>query len=127
MVVGLHTYTGEQMNKAPTPCIENGCDNYVVNNARCQQHQNLWQASTRKARLPKDWNTRRQIVFRKHQGICYLCGESGADTIDHIIPGDNHSIENLAPVHDRTPPHCHRKKTAQEATNARFNNRIKKS
>ena len=114
------------MNKAPTPCIETGCEGYVINNARCKEHQTYWKGSTRRERLPKDWNTRRQIVFNRDKGICYLCGGTGADTVDHIVQGDDHSIENLALVHDKVPPHCHRKKTADEAQEARRNNQPKR-
>lgn len=45
---------------------------------------------------------------------CHLCGHGGADTIDHLGERDDHRLEMLAPVHDRTFPHCHRRKTAQQ-------------
>lgn len=66
------------------------------------------------------------IVLKRDSGICYLCGEEGADTVDHIIAGDDHSLTNLAAVHDRTPPHCHRYKTSQDAHAAKKANQIKK-
>ena len=110
---------------APTPCLE--CSDYAVNRGRCAKHQREpWLGSTRRDRLPKDWNTRRLIVLKRDNGICYLCGIEGADTIDHVIPGDNHDLSNLKPVHDRTPPHCHRKKTAMEGAEAAKANRIKR-
>lgn len=106
-------------NKAPTPCLETGCPYKAVYQGRCEQHKQQWVGSTRKQRLPKDWNTRRAIVLKRDNSICYLCGGGGADTVDHVIPGDNHSLENLKAVHDRTPPHCHRYKTAAEANEAK--------
>lgn len=111
---------------APTPCLD-GCGNPATYMGRCQQHQRpRWQGSNRKQRLPKDWATRRTIVLRRDRGICYLCGEPGADTIDHIIAGDDHNLTNLAPVHDRTSPHCHRYKTSVEAHNAKAGNKAKR-
>jgi 5-methylcytosine-specific restriction endonuclease McrA len=59
------------------------------------------------------------MSFKEHGDICHRCGQPGADTIDHIIPGDDHSLSNLAPIHDRNAPHCHRYKTSQEGVNAR--------
>ena len=40
--------------------------------------------------------------MRAHQGICYICGQAGADAIDHIVAvswGGSDDISNLAPAH----------------------------
>ena len=102
---------------APTPCLTTGCYEPVTHHGRCIQHQRpAFENSTRRSRLPKDWNTRRQIVMARDKGICYICGGEGADTVDHINQSlqDDHSLTNLAAVHDRKPPHCHRYKTSAE-------------
>lgn len=109
---------------APTPCLEAGCPNHAKRQGRCENHQKAWVGSTRRERLPKDWGTRRMIVLRRDKGICYLCGGEGADTVDHIVPGDDHSLGNLAAVHDRIAPHCHRKKSASEGHQAQRGNRV---
>ena len=113
------------MPKAPTPCLNPTCYEYTLPGASyCPQHiPPPFHTSTRKSRLPRDWKTRRTIVMKRHKGICHICGQPGADTIDHIIPNDDHSLDNLAPAHDRTPPHCHRYKTAQEAVKVRQQSR----
>lgn len=114
---------------APTPCSVAGCPDYAKTGGRgkCEKHiPPAFHNSTRRGRLPSDWNTRRLIVLRRDKGTCYLCGETGADTVDHVVPGDDHSLTNLAPVHDRTPPHCHRYKTAAEGQEARRGNRTKR-
>lgn len=113
--------------RAPTPCLDAQCNETATYEGRCEKHQRPpWQGSWRKQTLPKDWNTRRLIVLRRDQGTCYLCGGEGADTVDHVIPGDNHSLENLKAVHDRTPPHCHRYKTTKEAHDAQRGMRTKR-
>lgn len=110
---------------APTPCLEKRCPHQATFRGRCEEHRvPAFYGSTRKERLPRDWNTRRLIVMKRDNGICHLCGQEGADTVDHIVQGDNHDLTNLAPVHDRTPPHCHRYKTAQEANKAKREQRI---
>lgn len=112
---------------APTPCLETGCPDKAVHYGRCQQHQRpAWYGSTRKQRLPKDWAARRLIVLRRDQGICYLCGQPGADTVDHVTPGDDHSLNNLKAVHDAVEPHCHRAKSSQEGHTASQGNRVKR-
>lgn len=86
-----------------------------------------WAHSTRRARLPPGWSTR--IVPRilaRDGGVCYLCGQPGADTVDHIRAGDDHADSNLAAVHDRTPPHCHRYKSSAEGNAARWRVREKR-
>jgi 5-methylcytosine-specific restriction protein A len=86
-----------------------------------------WVGSTRAQRLPPGWSTR--IVPRilaRDRGVCYLCGYLGADTVDHVNPGDDHSDANLAAVHDANPPHCHRHKSAAEGNAARWKAREKR-
>lgn len=112
---------------APTPCIENNCPHHAVKAGRCQEHQRpAWYGSTRTSRLPKDWATRRLIVMRRDQGICHICRQPGADTIDHITQGDDHTLENLAPIHDRVAPHCHRYKSSKEGNEAKAANKTKR-
>lgn len=109
---------------APTPCLD--CHNYAVNRGRCKDHQVAWKGSTRRERLPADWRTRRIVVLKRDKGICYICKQEGADTVDHVIPGDDHGLHNLAAVHDRVPPHCHRKKSSEEGNAAQKGNKIKR-
>lgn len=115
------------MKYSTTPCLEQHCYEIAVNKGRCQEHQVEYKQVTRKDRLPKDWNTRRQIVFKRDNYTCYLCGsnEPLADTIDHVIAGDDHSLNNLKPVHDINPPHCHRDKTRADIQRINAENKIK--
>lgn len=77
-----------------------------------------WEGSTRRERLPREWHAQRARVLRDHGRICHLCGVGGADTVDHVEAGDDHSDDNLRPVHDRVPPHCHRRKSSSEGGKA---------
>lgn len=110
-----------------SPCIVSKCPNYSVSKGRCADHQLTGFKSNRKERLPDDWNWRRNFVLKRDNGVCYLCGEPGADSVDHIVAGDDHSLENLAPAHQNIPPYCHRKKTAQDANQAKKDNAPSKS
>lgn len=75
-----------------------------------------WHNSQRVRRLPDDWQRRvRPAVFAAYGAICHICGGPGADTIDHLVAGDDHSIQNLRPAHDIP---CHRRKSAQEGVEA---------
>jgi 5-methylcytosine-specific restriction endonuclease McrA len=112
---------------APTPCLETDCRDHATRYGRCEQHQRpAWFGSTRKQRLPKDWTTRRLVVLKRDKGVCYICGEPGADTIDHVIPGDDHSLHNLKAVHDKVAPHCHRTKSSTEGHQAKQGNKTKR-
>lgn len=103
-----------------TPCIEQGCPNYATFKGRCKRHQlPAFATNFRKERLPDDWNIRRNTVLRRDNAICYICGGPNADSVDHIIAGDDHSLDNLAPCHQNVAPFCHRKKTAQEGNEAK--------
>jgi 5-methylcytosine-specific restriction protein A len=75
-----------------------------------------WERSTRRDRLPPDWDSRvRPAVFARDGHICYVCGKPGANDVDHKNPGDDHSLENLGPIH-KWP--CHARKSAAEGGRA---------
>jgi 5-methylcytosine-specific restriction endonuclease McrA len=51
----------------------------------------------------------RKKVFSHYGDICWLCGQEGADTIDHVImvsQGGSNTIENLRPAHGRKSAYC---------------------
>ena len=51
----------------------------------------------------------RKRVFLTYGDICWLCGQEGADTIDHLVmvsQGGSNSIENLRPAHGRKSAFC---------------------
>ena len=78
-----------------------------------------WEGSTRRGRLPVDWPALRAAKkLANPTKVCHICGKPGGDTLDHIKPGDDHSLENLDWVHDRARPHCHRTKSGQEGAAA---------
>jgi hypothetical protein len=46
--------------------------------------------------------THREDVMRAGKGMCHICGQGGADAIDHIVPvawGGSDHPSNLAPAH----------------------------
>jgi 5-methylcytosine-specific restriction endonuclease McrA len=54
--------------------------------------------------------TLRQKVFSYYGDVCWLCGQEGADTIDHVIMvahGGSNTIDNLRPAHGRKSAFCH--------------------
>jgi hypothetical protein len=79
-----------------------------------------WEHSDRNARLPADWAARIvPYVMHAHRRTCHVCHGPGADAVDHIRPGDDHSLANLAPIHQDVAPYCHRRKSAREGVDAR--------
>ncbi len=79
-----------------------------------------WAGSTRKERLPADWPQLRAECFRIWGDICHLCGQAGADEVDHVDQGDDHSQANLRPVHGRrTLQRCHVHKSSAEGGRAK--------
>lgn len=112
------------------PCLyksEEGtkCWNSVVKNGRCQEHQQkAW--INPGYQQPKNWGALVRFVMARDKGICYICKKGGADTVDHIIPksqGGTDLTTNLAAVHDRAAPHCHRDKTLKEAQKGKWGNK----
>lgn len=75
-----------------------------------------WEGSTRSERLPSNWRSElRPAVFARDGDICHVCGKPGSTDIDHKNPGDDHSLENLGPIH-KWP--CHARKSAREGGQA---------
>ena len=85
-----------------------------------------WSTSTRRHRLPPNWATLRAQVQARAGNQCQAtthhphCDGIGTDA-DHITPGDNHSLDNLAWLSTA----CHKQKTARE-TAARNRGRSKR-
>jgi hypothetical protein len=55
-----------------------------------------------KVRRTRRHQRHREQVMRANNGMCHICGEGGADAIDHIVPvawGGSDDISNLAPAH----------------------------
>jgi len=77
-----------------------------------------WAGSGRRARLPHGWPKIRARILKRDGRICHVCHGPGADAVDHIIPGDDHSDGNLAAIHQDVPPFCHRKKSSHEGADA---------
>lgn len=70
-----------------------------------------WDGSNRAGRLPREWHAQRQRILREHKRICHVCGLPGADQVDHLKAGDDHSDANLRPIH-KYP--CHARKSSGE-------------
>ena len=70
----------------------------------------MWASTSRP--LPKNWAVLRRRVLRSSD-VCSICGQSGADEVDHILPrhkGGSDEPENLRAVHRR----CHARKSSAE-------------
>jgi 5-methylcytosine-specific restriction protein A len=72
-----------------------------------------WSDSTRRARLPPDWPSRRARVLVRDP-VCRLCGQQPSTEVDHIVPGDNHDLTNLQGVCTA----CHQTKSSREGGHA---------
>ena len=72
-------------------------------------------SSWRTKPLPRGWQRTRRRILRRDRGICYVCHRTGADQVDHIVPGSQlggDEDSNLAAIHEYP---CHAVKTAREA------------
>lgn len=86
-----------------------------------------WADSTRRRRLPVDWEKLRAAGrVRNPARVCHWCGLPGGEEFDHIIPGDDHSLENLDWIHGRrsvvrgvSGRNCHGEKSSAEGLAAR--------
>lgn len=79
-----------------------------------------WTSSTRRDRLPADWDKTRKRILRRDKGACQVVMDDGkvcgdiANEVDHIKAGDDHSDQNLQAI-------CrwhHKKKSSSEGNAA---------
>ena len=62
---------------------------------------------------------RARWVLNRDRGICHVCGNWGADEVDHIVAlseGGADVIDNLAAIHSQP---CHAAKTSAERERGR--------
>lgn len=85
----------------------------------CEEHQKKsWVKNGYTPDLPPNWESLKRQVISRDKGICYRCGNPGADSADHKKAralGGTDSLLNLRAIHDSVPPYCHREKTAEDA------------
>jgi len=81
-----------------------------------------WEGSTRRQRIRRSGGALQrsaQRVMRRDRGVCHVCGQPGANEVDHVIPvfegGSDHD-SNKAPIHSDP---CHREKSLAERLRAR--------
>ena len=110
------------MPRAAKACATPGCPHHAAPGAsHCPSHQpKAWATSDRSRRLPSSstWARIRAAVLNRDQHLCQINGPSCrliATEVDHIVPGDDHRMENLQAACSV----CHRAKTQAEAAAAR--------
>ncbi|WP_329521177.1 hypothetical protein [Spirillospora sp. NBC_01491] len=79
-----------------------------------------WAGSNRAKRLPPNWTSEMvPETFEVYGDICHVCGLPGANEVDHVNPGDDHSLANRRPIHGKgTPQNCHQIKSSSEGGRA---------
>lgn len=80
-----------------------------------------WSGSRRSSRTISGSRQQKRArrILRRDEGRCHVCGEYGADQVDHVIPlaeGGADDDSNLAAIHGEP---CHKQKTQAEAQRAR--------
>lgn len=93
--------------KLATVCIEVGCAALTTAGARCDLHQREYgrlhpRGNTTRRGYGYEWQQKSRAVIERDAGWCYLCGQYGADTADHVIPkalGGTDDLDNLRASH----------------------------
>jgi hypothetical protein len=86
-----------------------------------------WHGSDRRERLPDNWDELRAAKHLENpEHTCHWCGHPGGEDLDHVIPGDDHRLENLDWIHGRrsyeaglSVRNCHGEKSGREGAEAR--------
>lgn len=91
------------------PCAKPRCP-VLCDTTYCTEHAPVpYARSDRRKRLPPNWGVLRKQVLRRDRHVCYVCGNPATE-VDHIVPGDNHAMWNLAAI---CHP-CHMSKSGHE-------------
>lgn len=109
----------------PKKCNHMGCSNYIRHGRYCPDHSRAaWQSSNRNPNhsatqrgYGAEWRAARGRVLAASGGRCAICGEPGANEVDHITPrhlGGTDDPKNLRAVHSV----CHRSKSSSEGGQA---------
>ena len=108
----------------PRVCAEPSCPQLADPGATyCDAHTPMREAwPDRDARRPKisGWERQRRnrVIMARHGRRCHICGQPGADQVDHVVPlarGGTDTMDNLRPAHKQ----CHQAKTTREAAEGR--------
>jgi 5-methylcytosine-specific restriction protein A len=105
------------MTRGVRVCAQPGCGNFQP----CPTPGHTptpWEGSTRKARLPPDWQRRRRRILRRDFTCRHPGCDSLSDEVDHIDGTDNHNDSNLQGL----CRYHHQQKTVREARQARERN-----
>jgi 5-methylcytosine-specific restriction protein A len=81
-------------------------------------NQSSWNSSDRKSRLPSNWSSLRRRVLSRDHKVCQLKYKDcirKATEVDHIVAGDDHSMDNLQAV----CAWCHKLKSSMEGHKAK--------
>src|SRR5690606_21515539 len=83
-----------------------------------------WQSSRRSRELPKNWAVLRTRVIKRDGSVCKECKTYTKNPdVDHIVPGDNHSLSKL----QGHCQECRKKRPAAEAAAARRRMRARRA
>jgi len=106
-------------HRAPVVCPRHGC----INDQPCPTHTPApWAGkATRRPNVPsgRRLQERNARILARDRGICHVCGQPGADKVDHLLAqahGGTEDDANLAAIHDKP---CHAAKTRAEAQRGR--------
>lgn len=112
------------MSRASKICGERGCPNLQPCPVPGHKRE-AWAGSTRRTRTGSGsaQQKRAHHVMVRDAGVCHVCGQPGADEVDHVVcttEGGADHVDNMAPIHSRP---CHAEKTQAEAARARARSR----
>jgi 5-methylcytosine-specific restriction endonuclease McrA len=84
------------------PCLDCGALSSGSRCGPCARAQDRRRGTTVE-RFGSGWDRISRAVIARDDGICYICGESGADTAGHLVPrslgGDSSDLDLLAAAH----------------------------
>lgn len=68
----------------------------------CQRARDAARGTTTERGLGWRYQRKRSAILARDGGICWLCGQTGADSVDHVIPrarGGTDDDDNLRAAH----------------------------